>query len=143
VVVASEFSRTYRTLGFGDAAVNDGGTDHNQSSNFVLIGGKGIKPGLIAGDTDLKEADQRRQFTNVSKAHRERDRHLIKSMGLPFDFEKLVATPFPADASFRLDQHLTYNSVINTVLHLFGAGGFTAEIEGTNRPAPLIRGLLA
>jgi len=44
VMVASEFGRTMRQ---GNKAVDNTGTDHNVLSNSILIGGKGIRGGMV------------------------------------------------------------------------------------------------
>ncbi len=142
VVVASEFNRTYRSLAVGGVDVNNTGTDHNTFSNFVLIGGKGVKTGLICGETDLSEVGADNQFKNVAQAHKEIDPFLVKSIGLPFDFDNLVAQPFKEGASFNVRHHLTYNSVINTVLKLFGATG-KVTIENTSTVAKTLDKILA
>ena len=129
MVGSSAFNRTYRSLAIAGADVNNTGTDHNTFSNFVFMGVKGIKAGRICGSTDLSEVGPDKQFTNVAKAHTDLDPFLVKAMGLPFDFDNLVSKPFSPSASFDVHQHLTYSSVINTILTAFGS---KAEISIEN-----------
>ncbi len=137
VVVASEFNRTYRSLAIGGADVHNTGTDHNTFSNFVFMGGKGIKSGYICGATDLSEVGQDNLFKNVAKAHTDMDPFLVKAMGLPFDFENLIAKPFSPSASFDVHQHLTYSSVLNTILTVFGASPNTTIENLTAKAKPI------
>jgi len=78
----------------------------------------------------------------VSQAHLDLDPFLVKSIGLPFDFENLVAKPFNPTASFKVREHLTYNSVINTVLKAFESKA-RVNIENVSAVAPTIDKLLA
>jgi hypothetical protein len=81
VMIASEFGRTMRAR---DMPINDTGTNHNQHCNSVLIGGKGVRGGMIIGASDMQTADEQ-----VSKAHLAVDPLLEKSLGLPFDFANM------------------------------------------------------
>ena len=51
VMIASEFGRTLRSL---DSPIDNTGTNHNQFSNSVLIGGKGIRGGMVIGESRFR-----------------------------------------------------------------------------------------
>jgi len=135
VMVASEFGRTMRISG---APIHNTGTNHNALSNSVLLGGKGIRGGLVIGSSDL--ANERAQ---ASGAHLAMDPALEKTMGTPFDFAEMrPITELPDE--FELDDHLTIGSVINTVYALFGVPKEHHRAVGRNLPvAPVLRGLLS
>ena len=124
VMIASEFGRTLRSL---DRRSTTTGTNHNQFSNSVLIGGKGIRGGMVIGASDFDTASAR-----LSKAH-------------------LCARPGPGESrwagrsisrrsrprsdlpdAFALGDYLTIGSAINTIYSLFGVPA-----------APVLDGLLA
>ena len=134
VMVASEFGRTMRSA---DAPVHATGTNHNSLSNSVLLGGKGVRGGLVIGASDL--ANERAQ---PSGAHRAMDPALEKAMGTPFDFASMRPIPELPD-HFEIEDHLTIGSVINTVYALFGVPESRHRSLGRNLPvAPVLRGLL-
>lgn len=134
VMVTSEFGRTMRVA---DAPVHATGTNHNALSNSVLLGGKGVRGGLVVGASDL--ADERAQ---ASGAHRAMDPALEKTMGTPFDFATLRPITELAD-EFDIEDHLTIGSVINTVYDLFEVPEGRYRALGRNLPvAPVLRGLL-
>ncbi len=54
VMVASEFGRTMRGAGL---PIDQTGTNHNQFSNSILIGGKGIRAGMVLGASDLRRRE--------------------------------------------------------------------------------------
>lgn len=122
LMISSEFGRPYRQISRKIWAT---GTDHNQLINSMILLGKGIKPGLLLGASDMDtvaEADA----ANVSGAHKACEKgsiysgtDLIMPMGRPFDFETgLVRTDKPAE--FKITDYLTIQSVTNTMLRLFG-----------------------
>ena len=76
VMVASEFGRTLRAP---DAPIDNTGTNHNQFSNSILLGGKGIRGGMVIGASDLRRRDRRRS----RKAHLALDPHAREDDGLP------------------------------------------------------------
>jgi uncharacterized protein (DUF1501 family) len=135
IMVASEFGRTMR---IADAPVHATGTNHNSLSNSILLGGKGIRGGLVVGASDL--ANERAQ---ASGAHRALDPALEKTMGTPFDFAALrPITELPDE--FDIEDHLTIGSVINTVYALFNVGQSRYRSLGRNLPtAPVLHGLLS
>ena len=134
IMVASEFGRTMRIAG---SPIGATGTNHNSLSNSILLGGKGIRGGLVVGASDL--ATERAQ---PSGAHRALDPVLEKTMGTPFDFAALRPISELPD-EFDIEDHLTIGSVINTVYSLFGVPESRYRSLGRNLPvAPVLRGLL-
>jgi hypothetical protein len=135
VMIASEFGRTLRA---GDAPVDRTGTNHNALSNSILLGGKGIRPGLVVGASDL--ANERAE---ASGAHLAMDPGLEKTMGFPFDFAAMRPVSELPD-EFELEDHLTVASVINTIYALFGVPRERRRAFGRNLPlAPVLHGLLS
>jgi uncharacterized protein (DUF1501 family) len=134
IMVASEFGRTMRISG---SPIGATGTNHNPLSNSILLGGKGIRGGLVVGASDL--ATERAQ---PSGAHRVMDPVLEKTMGTPFDFAALRPISELPD-EFDIEDHLTIGSVINTVYSLFDVPERRYRSLGRNLPAaPVLRGLL-
>jgi hypothetical protein len=134
VMIASEFGRTMRSA---EAPIDNTGTNHNSLSNSVLLGGKGIKGGLVIGASDL--ATERAQ---ASGAHRAMDPALEKTMGTPFDFAALRPISELPD-EFDIEDHLTVASVINSVYALFNVPQDRYRSLGRNLPvAPVLHGLL-
>jgi hypothetical protein len=135
VMVASEFSRTLRSP---DAPVDETGTNHNQFANSILIGGKGIRGGLVIGASDLRD-----EVEEPSAAHLQLDPMQEKSMGLPFDFSTLTPrTDLPA--AFDIKDYLTIGSVVNTIYTLFGVPKEHYRVLRRELPtAPTLNGLLA
>src|SRR5262245_43055308 len=134
VMVASEFGRTLRSP---DGTVDETGTNHNQFSNSILIGGKGIRGGLVIGASDLRD-----EVEEPSAAHVQLDPVLEKSMGLPFDFSTLLPrTDRPA--GFDVKDYLTIGSVVNTIYALFGVPKEHYRVLRRELPtAPVLNGLL-
>jgi len=134
VMVASEFGRTMRSP---DGTVDETGTNHNQFSNSILIGGKGIRGGLVIGASDLRD-----EVEEPSAAHVQLDPVLEKSMGLPFDFSTLLPrTDRPA--GFDIKDYLTIGSVVNTIYALFGVPKEHYRVLRRELPtAPVLNGLL-
>src|SRR5262249_9208528 len=62
VMVASEFGRTMRS----DGTVDDTGTNHNQFSNSILLGGKGIRSGLVIGALTCATRSRSRRLRTCS-----------------------------------------------------------------------------
>jgi hypothetical protein len=110
IMVASEFGRTMR---IAEAPVDNTGTNHNSLSNSILLGGKGIRGGLVVGASDLAS-----EQAQASGAHRAMDPALEKTMGTPFDFAALRPISELPD-EFDIEDHLTIGSVINSVYALF------------------------
>lgn len=109
-MVASEFGRTLRAR---DMPIDDTGTNHNQHCNSILLGGKGVRSGMIIGASDIQIADE-----NVSKAHLAIDPGLEKALGLPFDFTTMRSrADRPED--FNIADYLTIGSVVNTLYSSF------------------------
>ena len=135
VMVASEFSRTLRAQ---DSPISYTGTHHNQYANTILLGGKGVRAGLVIGATDL--ADER---AAASQAHIALDPRLEKAMGAPFDFANLQPRQ-DLPAEFDIGDYLTIGSVVNTVYSLFGVPQARWRQLGRDRPlAPVLQGMCA
>jgi len=135
LMVVSEMGRTMRVNG---NPIDQTGTNHNQFSNSLLIGGKGIKGKQVFGASDMPDEN-----APVSQAHKQMDPILEKLMGRPFDF----ATEKPrADlpAVFDIQHYLTVNTVVNSVYSLFGVPQAKMRTLGRNLPvAPVLKGLLS
>jgi len=133
-MVASEFGRTLRAP---DAPVDATGTNHNQLSNSILLGGKGIRAGLVIGASDLED-----ETDEASPAHVKLDPLLEKSMGLPFDFATLMPrTDLPQ--RFDIQDYLTIGSVVNTIYELFGVPKEHYRVLRRELPmAPVLQRLL-
>lgn len=140
VLVSSEFSRTLRQV---NKPMDATGTDHNPLNNGILIAGKGIKPGLVIGASDLERLDANGNFIDVSDAHRSFDLGLYKAMGKPFDFSRSLALD-TLPAVYDPHQYLTMSSVINTIYYAFGVDKkhYRAFDRGGTDIAPVVAGLL-
>ncbi|KAB2919019.1 MAG: DUF1501 domain-containing protein [Hyphomicrobiaceae bacterium] len=135
VMIASELGRTLRAP---DMPIGATGTNHNQFSNSILIGGKGIRGGMVIGASDLPD-----ERATVSKAHLALDPVLEKAMGRPFDFAALKPRPDHPDA-FDIKDYLTVGSVVNTIYALFGVPKAHYRMLRPDLPlAPVLHGLLA
>jgi hypothetical protein len=134
VMIASEFGRTLRAP---DMPIDATGTNHNQYSNTILLGGKGIKSGLVIGASDMASAAEQ-----VSKAHLAVDPVLEKAMGRPFDFASMRnRDDLPEE--FRIEDYLTISSVVNTVYSRFGVPAHYHRKTGRDTgAAPVLQGLL-
>jgi hypothetical protein len=133
-MIASEFGRTMRAP---DMKIDATGTNHNQYSNSILMGGKGVRGGMVIGASDMMDA-----AAQISKAHLGIDPVLEKAVGMPFDF----ATMRPrADLpeSFDVDDYLTIGSVVNTLYSLFDVPQAHYRKMGRDKAAaPVLPGLL-
>jgi hypothetical protein len=114
------------------------GTDHNPLSNSVLIGGAGIKSGLVIGASDFQSATE-----TLSGAHNALDPEGLKVMGRPFDFGSCtVRSDLPG--AFAASDYLQIASVINTVYSLFGVPQDKWRlVERGGAVAPVLSALLA
>jgi hypothetical protein len=133
VLIASEFGRTTKSQN-STAPVGATGSDHNPFSNSVLIGGRGIVPGLVVGGSDLTDCDDNGKYTNVSGAHNQKNQPLDQAMGLPFDFKaQRVRTDLPD--SFSDSDYICMPSVTNTLLDVFGVpDAQRLRLGSTNAP---------
>ncbi|MGE0171883.1 MAG: DUF1501 domain-containing protein [Oligoflexales bacterium] len=110
VIVSTEFGRTMRQGYFDES-----GTDHNPYTNTFLLGGKGIKGGLVLGESDFASVEEK---SKLSGAHLQLDPIAYNVVGRPFDFATFEPrTDKPNE--FKLGDYLTCGSVINTVLACF------------------------
>lgn len=116
ILITSEISRTMRTQSNKPEHFETMGTDHNQLSNTVLIGGKGIKSNLIIGSSDLQSVEEFEK--GPSKAHLSIDENKVKTMGRPFDC-KTFRERKDLPETFKAEDYLSINSVMNTVYSLF------------------------
>lgn len=136
ILVSSEMGRTLRTS-FGPA--DRAGTDHNPLSNSVLVGGKGIKGGLILGSADSQTPTE-----VISNAHVALDRDKVSAMGRPFDYETgLSRTDLPNE--YKHDDYLNYLSVVNTIYSVFGvpADRHMSPNKTNTKPSRVLTQLLA
>ncbi|MGB0085979.1 MAG: DUF1501 domain-containing protein [Rhodomicrobiaceae bacterium] len=135
VMIASEFGRTMRAP---DMPIDATGTNHNQYSNSILLGGKGVKGGMVIGASDMANVS-----SAVSKAHIAVDPVLEKTLGMPFDFKTMRSRGDLPDA-FEITDYLTVGSVINTVYALFGVPEAHYRNLGRDKgAAPVLHGLLS
>lgn len=135
VMVASEFGRTMRAP---DMPIGETGTNHNQFSNSILLGGKGIRGGMVVGASDLPD-----EKAAPSKAHLAMDPMLEKVMGRPIDLKTLDVRPDQPEA-FDIESYLTVGSVVNTIYSTFSVPKTHYRSIGRNLPlAPVLNGLLA
>ncbi len=136
---ASEFSRTTRTMAQPDIDVSQTGTDHNPLNNSLIVGGKGIKGGLVLGESDMRSSSE-----VLSPIHIGKDSKKLKIMGKRFDFAN--SKPIQElDQDFKLNEYMTMNSVNNTLMSLFGVPNSHYLKNSNDRmatPAPIINGLL-
>jgi hypothetical protein len=110
VMFGSEFGRTLRQPNLPQSET---GTDHNSLNNSLLIGGKGIRGGLVIGETDWQSPDE-----PLSGAHKLLDASGLKLIGRPFDFAK-SAPSMDKPAHFDIEHYLNIASVVNTLYSSF------------------------
>jgi hypothetical protein len=134
-MITSEFGRTMRQYG---QPIDATGTDHNTYSNTVILGGKGIRPGLVVGASDFRSSTEK-----LSPAHLSVDGGKVRVMGKPFDFAKMI----PRDDLLQTldpDQYLNFNSVVNTVYSAFGVDPSKfRKLTNSGPIAPVLNGLLS
>lgn len=135
IAITSEFSRTMRQAG---RKIDDTGTDHNNLTNTVILAGKGIKGGLVLGESDYRAPDEK-----LSPAHEARDFSKVKSMGKPFDFSTFMPrSDLPAAYDYR--DYLHVHSVVNTLYEMFGVPKSKwRSPERDAPPSPVLKPLLA
>ncbi len=136
VLVGTEFGRTMRSEYIKE--ISESGTDHNSLKNTFLLGGKGIKGGLVVGGTDHQTSGEK-----ISEAHKGLDPHSLKAMGRPLNFATLApAQELPSE--FRPTDYLDCSCLANTLYHLYGVPTNRYRILGRNGPqAKILDGLLA
>ncbi|MGE0174719.1 MAG: DUF1501 domain-containing protein [Oligoflexales bacterium] len=111
VMLTSEFSRTMRQQ---DVSIDQSGTDHNSLNNTVILAGRGIRPGLVIGQTDFQTSDE-----NLSGAHKSLDPKALKFVGKPFDFKAHTPKSSSPD-TFDQSEYLNFSSIVNTLYAAFG-----------------------
>ena len=98
VMIRQRIRRILRSL---DASIDDTGTNHDQFADSVLIGGKGIRGGLVIGESDFDDATARlSRHTSCSNPT------LESRSGRPFDF-KTVAAAARSAGGIALGDYLT------------------------------------
>jgi hypothetical protein len=133
-MVTSEFARTLRQIA---ARIDETGTDHNPLTNSVIIGGKGIKSGLLLGESDFQSPDEK-----LSGAHTQLDSDFLKVMGRPFDFEKYQARK-DLPSTYKMNDYLNIHSVINTIYNAFDIPqNYYWKLGRNGSAAPLLKPLL-
>ncbi len=137
--ISSEFGRTLRQRG---RPIVDTGTDHNPQGNSVLVGGSGIRPGLVIGSTDLSILDGSAFASgSVSEFHRRIDPDLLKVMGLPYDFASGASIPAMPAGSGGLQGDVTmrinFANILNTVASIRGVPRSSWLRSGGARPQEL------
>lgn len=134
IMMATEFSRSMRVQG---EAIDNTGTNNNQLTNSVLLGGKGIRGGLVLGGSDFQTAGE-----SLNKVHQTFDHNSIQIVARPFDFTTRQVRPNTPEI-LDLRDYLTIGSVINTVYATFGVSPDRYRKLGRNLPvAPLLSALI-
>ncbi len=133
VLVSSEFSRTLRQA---DRPLDATGTDHNPLTGTVLLGGCGVRAGLVVGASDLQSADE-----TLSGVHRFYDPGRFKPMGRPFD-ARTLATVSALPEAYAAEDYLSMPMIANTLFSLFGVRGASWRLERSGPVAPVLSGLL-
>jgi hypothetical protein len=120
-----------------NAPLDKTGTDHNPLTNTILLGGKGIRGGLVIGASDFQSPDE-----SLSPAHLALDPDLLKIMGRPFDYAAFrPRSELPSD--FEATDYLSTASVVNTIYDLFAVDEAHHWLQMKNGPiAPVLRPLL-
>ncbi len=135
VVIGSEFGRTMRQLA---NPIDNTGTDHNPLSSTVLLGGAGIRGGLVIGASDFQAAGE-----TLSGAHLALDPDAVKTMGRPFDFAA-GAPSADRPAEVAIGDYLQIGSIVNTVYSLFDvAADRWRLVERNGEVAPILTAVLA
>jgi len=134
-MISSEFGRTFRQIG---KPIDDTGTDHNPLCQTVLIGGKGIKNGMVIGASDFQSTDE-----TLSPTHAMLDAESIRAMGRPFDHRQFTTRP-DLPATYKPSDYLNLASVVNTLYRLYNKPDTLHRTYGRNEPtAPVLNGLLS
>lgn len=135
IAITSEFSRTMRQDGF---PIDKTGTDHNSLSNTVLMGGKGIRGGLVLGASDFQQANE-----VLSGAHKQLDPDLVRVMGRTFDFSTFEPRNDVPEI-YEPAHYLNCASVINTIYSVFGVPTKHYRVLERNAPpVAVLRPLLS
>ena len=135
-MITSEFGRTMRQV--YAPSIDQTGTDHNPLSNSVIMGGKGIRGGMVVGQSDFQSATE-----VLSKTHVSFDPMSVKLMGRPFDFTTLKPRP-DLPETYNVDDYLNVASVANTVYSMFGVPQtYYRLLKRGMDPAPVLSGLLS
>lgn len=124
-LIGSEFSRTMRQPGVD---IKKTGTDHNPLTNTLIVGGKGVRGGMVVGQSDFATANE-----VLSPAHLTADPQRLKIMGRPFDVEsgQVITAPL---ASFDVKQYIGASNVTNTIQDILGIPTKRRFIYGQSMP---------
>jgi hypothetical protein len=127
------------------SAINATGTDHNPYTGLCLVAGRGIKSGLILGETDAAALDENNQFSDLNGFHRIIDSNLLNVTGKGFDYQTGRSFNYLSEKIVRKEV-LNIDAVVNTLVQ---AGQLPKEIIRLNderldpTPAPIIQTLLS
>lgn len=134
-LIGGEFSRTMRQA---NAAIDKTGTDHNALTNTLIVGGKGVRGGMVVGQSDFASSGE-----VLSPAHLTADPARLKIMGRPFDLEtSRTRTDLPQ--SFQVSAYLGASNVTNTLQQILGIPAAKRFLYGQSQPvAPVIKSLIA
>ncbi len=136
VMIASEFGRTLRAP---DMKVDATGTNHNQYSNSILMGGKGVRGGMVIGASDMADLS-----APISKAHLAVDPVLEKTRRAAIRFQHAASRATDLPETFDVDDYLTIGSVVNTLYSVFNVPKSHYRKMGRDKQAaPVLRGLLS
>jgi uncharacterized protein (DUF1501 family) len=136
ILIGSEFSRTMRQSG---VTIDKSGTDHNPLTNTFIVAGKGIKGGLVLGQSDCQTADEVQ-----TAAHDSVDPSRVSIMGRPFDFAASVPLPEAKPSVFDHTQYISAQNVVNAVQDVLDLPKNKRFALGRNLPvAPSLQALLA
>ncbi len=134
VLIGSEFSRTMRQM---NVAIDNTGTDHNPLTNTFLMGGKGIKGGLVLGESDFASSTEA-----LSGAHLQLDKNKMSIMGRPFDYTTGRSSQKKPPEYLRTD-YLSSQSVVNSIFEVFHVKKSIYRLTERNGSAwPVIRHVL-
>ena len=134
VMMTSEFSRSLRQQ---NLKIDATGTDHNSLSNTFLLAGKGIRGGVVLGETDFASSSE-----ELSPAHLALDPNRIKVVGRPYDFDTGKPVLTKPDA-YKETDYISAASIINTVYSLFGVDSkHYRKVGRTGVLGPVLKHLL-
>ena len=135
-LIGSEFSRTMRQTG---ASIDKTGTDHNPLTNTLIVGGKGVRGGLVLGQSDFASSSE-----TLSPLHLVADPARLKIMGRPFDIKEGHTIKGFMPQSFDITQFIGASNVTNTLQQILGVPEAKRFLLGQSMPtAATIRALIA
>ncbi len=135
-LIGSEFSRTMRYPG---QPIDKTGTDHNPLTNTLIVGGKGVRGGMILGQSDFASSTE-----ILSPAHLSSDPARIMIMGRPFDHGTGRTITDTLPQAYDPTIYLGASNVTNTLQDIFGIPAAKRFTYGRNMPvATSIKSLIA